>query len=80
MQAISEKWEITIGRKTYIISGDEMRAILGAGDARFVKFRDLIINPAFVQDMKLIESNVPKLKAPPIQVLNNRGEWEDIER
>ena len=57
MQATSkEKWEIHVGKRTYIISGEEMKIILNAGESRFIRFRDLVINPAFVQDMVKIES------------------------
>lgn len=64
MQRTSEKWEIQIGKHRHIISGEEMKVILGAGENRFVRFRDLVINPAFVQDMVLIESDSAGKLAP----------------
>lgn len=65
MPATSEKWEVIIGREKYIVSGEEMRVILNAGENRFVKFRDIVINPAFVQSMVMIQSeNSGKLEAP----------------
>ena len=63
---LNEKWQITVGRNKHIVSGEEMAIILGAGDSRFVKFRDIVINPAFVSDMVLVERTNPlQLEAPP---------------
>ena len=65
MPQISEKWEIIIGREKFIVSENEMKSIMNAGEARFVRFRDLIVNPAFVQSMKLIERiNEQQIEAP----------------
>ena len=65
MQPISEEWQIQVGRNKHIISGEEMKMIVGAGEARFVKFRDLVINPAFVSDMVLLRrTNNNQIEAP----------------
>lgn len=64
MQQISEQWQIQVGKNKHIISGEELKMILGAGEARFVRFRDLVINPAFVSDMVLIKrENFNQLEA-----------------
>lgn len=73
-QIYKEKWEIHIGKTIHIISGSEMNRILNAGDARFVKFRDLIINPAFVTQMVLIETDLPKLAKPKTILVDDNGE------
>ena len=81
MPAISEKWEITVGRKKYIISGEEMKILLNAGETRFVRFRDLVINPAFVSDMVLIEKYNPvQIEAPPEIEMTIEQHTEAIKR
>lgn len=74
MAEIYEKWEVHIGKKIHIISGKELNLILNAQNARFIRFRDLIINPAFVEQMILIETNAPKLSAPDESDLESE-EW-----
>lgn len=61
MQPTSEKWEMTIGREKHILNGEEVEAVLKAiSEARrIVRFRDLIINPAFVQQIVLVERKNP---------------------
>jgi len=54
MQPISEEWEIQVGKNKYIVSKEEKDMILNAGEARFVKFGDFVINPAFVSGMVLL--------------------------
>jgi hypothetical protein len=62
---IKEEWQIQVGKNKHTISGEEKRIILNAGDVRFVSFRDLTINPAFVSDMVLIRTiNDNQLEAP----------------
>lgn len=65
MAQISEKWQITVGKNKHILSGIERDFLLANQDKRFVQFRDLVINPAFVQDMVLIERiNNQQIEAP----------------
>ncbi len=71
----SEKWEIHIGKKIHIISGEEKELILNAGSARFVKFRDLIINPAFVEQIILIEKPSVALLDRPYEGDLSSEEW-----
>ena len=78
MQAISETWEVHIGKDKYIMSGEEVKALLSAKEARFVKFRDVIINPAFITHMKLIDTDAPKLPAPPLRIVTDFGEIEEF--
>ena len=62
---LNERWELHIGKTTHIISGEEMKAIIQAGEARFVRFRDLIINPAFVTQIILVDAGTAgRLEAP----------------
>ncbi len=62
-----EKWEVQVGKNKYILSGEEKEAILMAREKGlgFVKFRDLVINPAFVQDMILLKSDSAGLLVAP---------------
>lgn len=63
----SEKWKLQIGKSWHIVSGEEMALILKADQqgARFIRFRDLIINPAFIVDAVLIESaSAGQIEAP----------------
>lgn len=78
MQVISETWEVHIGKDVYIMSGVEVNVLLNAKEMRFVKFRDVIINPAFVTHMKLINTDAPKLPSPPIRIMTDRGEIEEF--
>jgi GH25 family lysozyme M1 (1,4-beta-N-acetylmuramidase) len=48
---ITEEWLIQVGKNKHTISGEEMKIIVNAGETRFVRFRDLVVNPAFVADM-----------------------------
>lgn len=62
---IKEEWQIQVGKNKHIVSGEEKKIILNAGGARFVSFRDLTVNPAFVADMVLIRTtNDNQLEAP----------------
>ena len=67
MPQVSEKWEIQVNNKKYVISGAEKELILLASErgSRFVKFRDLIINPAFVSDFVLLKSESAGLLEAP---------------
>ena len=65
MPQISERWVVQVGRNKHIISGEELKVLLSAGANRFVRFRDLVINPAFVADMVLIDRiNNNQIEAP----------------
>ena len=67
MPQISEKWEIQVGKNKHIVSGQEKDLILMAREKglSFVKFRDLVINPAFVMDVVLVERVIEdQLEAP----------------
>ena len=59
MQQVLEKWEVTVGKKSFILDGEEVKVLLDAGDARFVKLKDLVINPAFIQSIILVQKNNP---------------------
>ena len=65
MQQASEKWEMSIRGKIFVISGNEMESIVNAGEARFIKFRDMIINPAYVEYMVKVRSEYSgQIEAP----------------
>lgn len=70
----TSKWQIQVGRNKHIVSGKELEQIINAGEARFVKFRDLVINPAFMMDAIMIENNIPKLESPDLSDLST-DEW-----
>jgi len=72
--AQTSKWELHIGKKIHIISGEEAELILGAGDNRFVRFRDLVINPSFVTQMILLTTDSLQLPAPDESELDSE-EW-----
>lgn len=78
MPQISETWEVHIGKEIYIMSDKEIRALLEAKEARFVKFRDCIINPAFISHMKLIETDAPRLSAPKRFIETDDGVWIEV--
>ena len=59
MLQTSEKWKVTVGKDSFIVTGEEAKALLNAGDARFVKLKDLVINPAFIQSIILVQKNNP---------------------
>ena len=65
MQPTFEKWDMSIKGKIFVISKEEMESIVNAGEARFVKFRDMIINPAYVEYMVKTEfSHKGEIEAP----------------
>ncbi len=64
MQEISEKWEIKIDKDIHILNGKEVDILMKAQDARFIRFDDLIINPAYVKSMRLIETDVKRIEGP----------------
>ena len=74
MPQVSEKWKLCIGKAKHIISGEEVKVILGAGDVRFIRFRDLVINPAFIEQMVLIKTNAPRIEGPDEKDLSSK-EW-----
>lgn len=77
MPQASEKWEIQVNNKKYVISGQEKELVLLAsqrGD-RFVKFRDLIINPAFVSDFVLLKSESAGLLEAPYEGDQDEETW-----
>lgn len=75
MAQTSEKWKVQCGKNLHILNGNEVSLILNAGDARFVKLRGLVINPAFIADMVLIESaNEGLIEAPDEKDLDG-DEW-----
>ncbi len=79
MQPISEEWQIQVGKNKHIISGEEMKMIIGAGEARFVRFRDLVINPAFVSDMVFLRKvNKNQLEAG--NNIENKPTPEELQR
>lgn len=56
---------MTVGKKSFILDGEEVKVLLDAGDARFVKLKDLVINPAFIQSIVLVErSNPNQIESP----------------
>jgi len=65
MLPISEKWQMSIRGKSFIISNTEMEMIVNAGEARFVRFRDMVINPAYIEYMVKVQSDhVGAIEAP----------------
>lgn len=77
---MKEEWQIQIGKNKHLISGEELQIILNAGDTRFVRFRDLVVNPAFVSDMVLIRKiNTNQIEAPE-EVKPTQEELDRIEK
>ncbi len=83
MPQISERWEIQIGKNKHIVSGQEKDLILKTKEMglNFVKFRDLVINPAFVQDMVLVDRiNEQQIEAPIEKELTQEDREANIKR
>ena len=56
MEAIS-KWEVTVDKSKFIVNEKEVEFILANQNQRFIKLKDLVINPAFIQSIVLVEKN-----------------------
>lgn len=61
MQPISEKWEVVVGKQTFVITSEEKDQLLRGINAgvKVVQFKDVIINPAFIQTIVMVERRNP---------------------
>lgn len=48
------KWHVDVGKKTYVLTERQYRALLEAEDQgrRFIAFEDFTINPAYIRSME----------------------------
>lgn len=61
MQPISEKWEVVVGKQKFVLNTEEKELLIKGiqTGVKVVQFKDLIINPAFIQTIVLVERRNP---------------------
>ena len=74
-QISSGKWKLQVGKNIHILTQKEVDFLLANQEKRFVVFKDLILNPAFVADMVLVESEHSGVIEAPNETDLPSDEW-----